>query len=84
MAMGVPEWQAKRYKRRLSEGWFLLSVQSYDFQLTTRAQRILDDALAYEVVSTSELYVDDFASDESNPIEPAIAGSRTEQSRSST
>lgn len=84
MAMGVPEWQAKRYKRRLSDGWFLLSVQSYDSLLTTRAQRILDDALAYEVVSTSEYQLDDFNSGESIPIEPAIAGSETEQSRSST
>jgi len=84
MAMGVPEWQAKRYKRRLSDGWFLLSVQSHDSLLTTRAQRILEDALAYEVVSTCELHVDDFVSDESNSNTPAIIGSRTEQRRIST
>lgn len=84
MSMGVPEWQAKRYERRLSERWFLLSVQSTDSCVMIKARRIFEECLAYQVASTYELEVDDFVSIGSIPAAPAIAGARTDQGRPST
>jgi|SRR5882724_6645216 len=81
MAMGVPEWQAKRYERRLSNYWFLLTVQSTDSQMTIKARRILEDALAYEVASTCEVHLEDFVSNQAMPLGPATTGTRTDHSR---
>ena len=84
IAMGVPEWQAKRYERRLANNWFLLSVQSSDSRLMVKARRILEEVLAYEVASTNELHVESFVSNGSIPFGPPIAGGRKEHGRHST
>jgi len=54
IAMGVPEYQAKRYEDWLENRWFLLSVQFTDPQRMIKVKRILAATLAEDVLFTHD------------------------------
>jgi hypothetical protein len=54
VGMGIPEYEAKRYERRVKDGGILLSVHSDDSGWTKKAKAILERTSAQDVSSTSK------------------------------
>jgi len=54
IGMGIPELEARRYEGRLNEGNILISVHTENAEEIERATRILSDAGAQDVCTTSE------------------------------
>ena len=54
VGMGIPEYEAKRYEGRLSEGGILLSVHCDTSDEIDRAKKILERTGAEDISSTSE------------------------------
>src|SRR5262249_44056835 len=57
IGVGMPEYEAKRYERKIREGNILISVHTADSTERDRAKRIFDNAGAEDVSSTSEARV---------------------------
>ena len=55
---GIPEYEAKRYEGRIRKGGILVSVHSDDSDWTSKAKRILEEAGAEDVSSSSESSAD--------------------------
>src|SRR5947207_8427184 len=54
VGMGIPEYEAKRYEGRLTEGGILLSVHCDTSEEIDRAKRVLERTGAEDISSTSE------------------------------
>jgi hypothetical protein len=54
IGMGIPEYEAKRYERRVSKGGILLSVHCYNCDWTKKAEGILKESGAENISSTAE------------------------------
>jgi hypothetical protein len=54
VGMGIPEYEAKRYERRVKDGGILLSVHSDNSAWTNRAKEILEKSGAQDISSTGE------------------------------
>ena len=54
VGMGIPEYEAKRYEGRLTEGGILLSVHCDTSEEIDRAKRILERTGAEDIAYTSE------------------------------
>jgi hypothetical protein len=54
VGMGVPEYEAKLYKGKLSDGHILISVHSENSAETDRAEKVLKRSNAHDISSTSE------------------------------
>ena len=52
--MGIPEYEAKRYKGRVKDGGILMSVHSDNSDQTKRAKTILEQTGAEDISSTGE------------------------------
>ena len=53
IGMGIPEIEAKRYENRVNEGNILISVHAVDGDEVDRAKKIMKDADAEDITSTS-------------------------------
>ncbi|RYD38035.1 MAG: hypothetical protein EOP87_02355 [Verrucomicrobiaceae bacterium] len=53
IGLGIPEIEAKRYENRVSEGNILISVHAVDGGEVSRAKKVLEDAEAEDISSTS-------------------------------
>src|SRR5205085_12149583 len=49
IGMGIPEYEAKRYEGRVTEGGIMLSVHSYNSDWTKRAKDILERTGAEDI-----------------------------------
>ena len=58
IGMGIPEYEAKRYEGRVTEGGILLSVHCDDSKWTKRAKEILEHTGADDISSTGEASAD--------------------------
>jgi hypothetical protein len=54
VGMGIPEYEAKRYQGRLSEGGILLSVHCDTSEEIDRAKKLLQRTGAEDISATSE------------------------------
>jgi hypothetical protein len=54
VGMGIPEYEAKRYERRIKEGGVLLSVHCDTSDELTRARDLLEETGAEDISSTGE------------------------------
>jgi hypothetical protein len=54
VGMGIPEYEAKRYEGKVREGNILISVHAEDAEQRSLARKILENAGAEDVSSTSE------------------------------
>jgi len=57
VGMGIPEYEAKRYEGRVTDGGVLLSVHAASPELANRAKAILKNTGAEDISSTSEAHV---------------------------
>src|SRR5437867_11172312 len=57
IGMGIPEYEAKRYEGRLTEGGILLSVHCDTSEEIDRAKRVLERTGAEDIAYTTELSV---------------------------
>ena len=53
IGVGIPELEAKRYENRVNEGNILISVHAVDADEVSRAKKVLQDAEAEDISSTS-------------------------------
>lgn len=53
IGLGIPEIEAKRYENRVNEGNVLISVHAVDGDEVSRAKKVLEDAGAEDISSTS-------------------------------
>src|ERR1700686_317177 len=67
VGMGIPEYEAKRYERRIKTGGILTSVHSDSSDLTKKAKDILQRTGAQDISSTGEASADYAKSDASMP-----------------
>ena len=67
IGLGIPEYEAKRYERRVKEGGILLSVHSDNSEWTKRAKQILEATGAQDISSTGETKGDYSNSDRPMP-----------------
>jgi len=65
IGLGIPEYEAKRYEGRLSQGGVLLSVHCDTSEEIDRAKAILEVTGAEDISSTSESSVRDKDKDRS-------------------
>jgi len=54
IGLGIPEFEAKRYEGRVTDGGILLSVHSDDSDWTKKAEQILKQAGGEDIASTGE------------------------------
>ncbi|WP_040351671.1 hypothetical protein [Blastopirellula marina] len=54
IGMGIPEYEAKLYERKVSEGHALISVHSEDSDETKRAKQIFEEADAEDISMANE------------------------------
>lgn len=54
IGLGIPEYEAKRYEGKIKEGRILVSVHADDGDWTSKAKKILKDAGAEDIGSSSE------------------------------
>lgn len=54
VGMGIPEYQAKQYERRMRKGGILLSVHADDREWTEKGKQILEQTGAEDISATGE------------------------------
>jgi hypothetical protein len=52
--MGIPEYEAKQYERKIKDGGILLSVHSRDSEEAKAVEEILEEGGATDVSSSSD------------------------------
>ena len=72
IGMGIPEYIAKRYEGRVTDGGILLSVHSDNSDWTKRAKEILQRTGAQDISSSAEASADYAKSD--RPLARAATG----------
>ena len=70
IGMGIPEYEAKRYEGRVTNGGILLSVHSDNSEWTSKAQTILEETGAEDISSAGEV-----KGDIQNTDKPMLRGS---------
>jgi hypothetical protein len=72
VGMEIPEYEAKRYERRVKDGGILLSIHSDDSAWTKRAKAVLERTGAQDIASTGEAKADYATTDK--PLSRASTG----------